>query len=80
MGEMVSGLMAVIAFVLALSLFIWLCFILPARMARKRGRNVAGWIVLFWILSPFWGIILLLILGDSSEKIRNDILNELKNK
>lgn len=80
MEEIVSGLMTIIFFALGLSLFIWLYIFLPARMARKRGRNVAGWIVLFWILSPFWGIILLLILGDSSEKIRNDILNELKNK
>lgn len=57
--------------------FIWLYILLPRKMAIKRGRNVLGWTLLFWFISPIWGIILLLILGDSKEKIREDIMKEL---
>lgn len=49
-------------------------------MAKKRGRSVVGWTILFWILNPFWGAILLLILGDSKEKIKQDILHEINNR
>ncbi|MBQ7042721.1 MAG: hypothetical protein IJN66_08470 [Muribaculaceae bacterium] len=48
-------------------------------MAKKRGRNPVGWVILFWILTPLWGAILLLILGDSKEKLRQDILDEINN-
>ena len=48
-------------------------------MAKKRGRNPVGWTILFWILTPFWGAILLLILGDSKKKIKQDILDEINN-
>ena len=61
-------------------LFIYLLlFYLPRKIAKKRGRSVVGWTILFWILNPFWGAILLLILGDSKEKIKQDILNEINN-
>lgn len=46
-------------------------------MASKRGRSVLGWVLLFWIISPLWGIIVLLVLGDSKQKIREDIMEEL---
>jgi len=51
---------------------------LPAQMARKRGRSVLGWVLLFWFLSPIWGVILLLIVGDSQEKISREIIEQLK--
>lgn len=47
-------------------------------MSRKRRRSAIGWVILFWLLSPFWGIILLLVLGDSKKKIREDLIEELK--
>jgi len=46
-------------------------------MARKRGRSAIGWVLLFWIISPLWGIIVLFALGDSKQKIREDIMEEL---
>ena len=49
---------------------------IPAKMARNRGRSALGWVLLTWILQPLWTIILLAILGDSSDKIRNDIRHE----
>lgn len=51
-------------------LFLWYFWgRLPAQMARKRGRSALGWVLLFWFLSPLWGAILLLVVGDSQEKI-----------
>ena len=60
-------------------LFLWYFWVrLPAQMARKRGRSALGWVLLFWFLSPIWGVILLLIAGDSQEKISREIIEQLK--
>ena len=60
-------------------LFVWYFWVrLPAQMARKRGRSALGWVLLFWFLSPIWGVILLLIVGDSQEKISREIIEQLK--
>ena len=58
----------------------WLWVLLPARMAKKRGRSRIGWVLLFWIISPFWGIIALLILGDSKKKIKEELIKEFSSK
>lgn len=64
---------------LASLLFLWYFWVrLPAQMARKRGRNALGWVLLFWFLSPIWGVILLLVVGDSQEKISREIIEQLK--
>ena len=75
MGTFFSAIFNIILFVAAIAFYVWLLILLPRNMAKKRGRNPVGWTILFWILSPFWGAILLLILGDSKEKIRQDILD-----
>ena len=62
---------------IAIILILWLYILLPVRMARKRGRSAIGWVLLFWIITPLWGIIVLLVLGDSKRKIREDIMDEL---
>lgn len=60
-------------------IFFWLFFIhIPAKMARTRGRSALGWVLLTWVLSPIWTIILLLILGDSPEKISRDVIQQLR--
>ena len=74
---MVEERILIIAIIVALILTLWLYIFLPASMARKRGRSVIGWVLLFWIISPLWGIIILLVLGDSKQKIREDIIEEL---
>ena len=57
----------------------WLLWIhIPAKMARTRGRSALGWVLLTWILSPLWTIILLLVLGDSSEKIASDVVKQIR--
>ena len=60
-------------------LFLWFFWVrLPAQMARTRGRSALGWVLLFWFISPVWGIVLLLIVGDSKEKISKEIIEQLK--
>lgn len=71
---------AAIAIGFVLILWFWIWFFLPANMAKKRGRSPIGWIILFWIITPFWGIIALFILGDSKKKIHKEIMEELSNK
>ena len=57
----------------------WLFWIhIPAKMARTRGRSALGWVLLTWILSPLWTIILLLILGDCSVKIARDVVKQIR--
>ena len=60
---------------------LWLFWIhIPASMARNRGRSALGWVLLAWVLSPLWVIIILLVLGDSKEKLSKDIIDQLKQK
>lgn len=73
MAETITSLTALI---IALSIVLGLYIFLPAKMARNRGRSAIGWVLLFWIVSPIWGIIFLLIIGDSKQKIRKDIIEE----
>lgn len=60
---------------------LWLFWIyIPASMARNRGRSALGWVLLAWVLTPLWVIIILLVLGDSKEKLSKDIIDQLKRK
>ena len=59
---------------------LWLWIFVPAKMARNRGRSAIGWVLLFWVITPFWGMIALWVLGDSKKKIRADIMEELHHK
>ena len=52
---------------------IWLLFVLPIRMAKKRVRNPIVLTLIFWIISPLWGTIILSIAGNS-DKNSNYIL------
>ena len=71
---------SIIASLIAAFVVLWLYVFLPISMARKRERSKLGWMLIFWITSPLLGIILLCILGDSKQKIRRDIIDELKKK
>ena len=64
---------------IAALLFLWFFWVrLPAQMARKRGRSALGWVLLTWILSPIWTVILLLIVGDSNEKVARDFADRMR--
>lgn len=72
---------APIIVLVAILVVLWLFWIhIPASMARNRGRSALGWVLLAWVLSPLWIIIILLILGDSKEKLSKDIIDQLKQK
>lgn len=70
----------IIALIVGLIITIYLWIVIPARMARERGRSEVGWVLLTWCLSPIWTIILLAILGDTKKKIKEDIINELSER
>ncbi len=65
-----------ISCILYVLFFLWFYIFLPIKMAKKRGRSELGWVLLFWLISPLWGAILLLVLGDSKEKIIKDLTEE----
>ena len=69
----ISAMWIVCIIAVAIGYIFWIH--IPATMARNRGRSALGWVLLTWILQPLWTIILLAILGDSSDKIREDIRN-----
>ena len=72
---------ALIIVSVAILVVLWLFWIhIPASMARNRGRSALGLVLLAWVLSPLWIIIILLILGDSKEKLSKDIIDQLKQK
>ena len=72
---------ALIIVSVAILVVLWLFWIhIPASMARNRGRSALGWVLLACVLSPLWIIIILLILGDSKEKLSKDIIDQLKQK
>ncbi len=57
---------AVIALV-ALVFAIWLAILLPARMARARGRRPLVWIAISLIGTPLLSIMLLVALGPVTQ-------------
>lgn len=77
---MAYTIMGIAGLIVGIVIFAYFWFIIPARMARKRGRSEVGWVILAWCISPFWVYILLAILGDTKEKIKQDIINEIRNE
>ena len=72
---------APIIVLIAIVVVLWLFWIhIPASMARNRGRSALGWVLLAWVLTPLWVIIILLVLGDSKEKLAKDIIDLIKRK
>ncbi|MDD7461748.1 MAG: hypothetical protein PUK67_04635 [Prevotellaceae bacterium] len=61
-----------IFFMLAVLAFVFSFFYLVGKMARNRGRNVPAWVILSFFVTPFWAIILLLLIGHSHDYYRND--------
>ena len=49
--------------------YVFLC-VLVGRYAKKHSRSFWGFFILSLILSPFWGIIIAIIVGGETEKQR----------
>lgn len=70
MDNVYSALSALLGFTIVIALFA-----LPVMMARRRGRSVGGWLALSFFITPIWAAIALAVLGDSTEKVRDEIIN-----
>ena len=57
-------LLIIAGIVLSILLLIHFWILLPIKMARKRSRDPLGWVLIFWLLSPIWGILILWLVGD----------------
>jgi hypothetical protein len=68
MENAMSGFFGIILGLLALYLVVWIYFLLPVRMAEKRGRSVFGWVLLSLIFSPILACLLLWLLGDDPNR------------
>lgn len=68
---------SILSALLGLAIVITL-FALPVTMAKRRGRSVGGWLTLSFFITPIWAAILLALLGDSNEKVRDEILEEMR--
>lgn len=75
--DTLSAILSITLLFIVLIVLLWLYILLPVNMAKKRGRSVAGWIILFWIISPLWGTIALLVLGDSKKKLKEEIYKHI---
>lgn len=65
MVELVSMLVAIVAVGVLLYGIVWLVFLLPADMARERGRDPFVWVLISIVGNPLLAILLLAALGDS---------------
>lgn len=74
---MVEHIYEVVGVVIAITVVVGL-YALPVRMAKRRGRSAGGWFALSLFITPFWAAIALAVLGDSKEKIRDEIINEMQ--
>lgn len=73
-GTWVDALLGVVMILLVFVFYIYI----PIKMAKARGRNALGWVVAFILISPMVGIVLLLAVGDSNEKLTRNILSHLQ--
>lgn len=58
------------AILIGIFLFYILLCVLVGRYAKKHSRSFWGFFILSVILSPFWGIIIAIIVGGETEKQR----------
>lgn len=74
-----SGVLGTIfaIFFVAIILAVIIClYVIVGKMANKRGRNAAGYIILSLFTSPFIVMIILAILGETDDKREERIIEE----
>ncbi|PID36672.1 MAG: hypothetical protein CR993_03330 [Rhodobacterales bacterium] len=62
---MLNILPSLLLLLLFLVLIFWLYILLPAGMAKRRGRSAVIWVLICLVSSPLLGCLLLLALGDA---------------
>lgn len=60
-----DALLPILLGLVALYIVLWLFILLPADMARSRGRSAFGWVLMSLIFSPILACLLLLLLGHT---------------
>lgn len=65
---MIEGLFFLIFGLVALYFVLWICILLPARMAEARGRSALGWVLLSILFSPILACLLLWLLGNNPNR------------
>ncbi len=65
MIELISMLVVIAAGLVLLYGIVWLVFLLPADMARERGRDPFVWVLISIVGNPLLAILLLAALGDA---------------
>ena len=61
---MIEALFALLLGLVALYFGLWIFILLPADMAKARGRSAFGWVLVSIFFSPILACLLLWLLGD----------------
>lgn len=61
--------MELILTLVALFLVLWFYIILPADMAKKRGRSQLFWVLISIVFTPFVSILALMFLGSRTRQV-----------
>lgn len=68
-------LLVIIVATLIIALLV-LFMVIVVKMANKRGRSAFGWFILSLITSPFLGILVLALIGETEAKRKERIIEE----
>ncbi|MBR1625766.1 MAG: hypothetical protein IJ681_01335 [Bacteroidales bacterium] len=71
--DLADSLFPIFALLIIIGLIYLFYFLIPIKMAKKRGRNKTFWVILCFVLSPIWTYIILAIAGDSNRKRKQDM-------
>jgi len=70
-----KGFLIAIA-VIASALLVIMLYVIPVKMANKRGRSAFGWFVFSIFFSPVLAMVFLAVLGETDEKRHERIREE----
>jgi hypothetical protein len=62
---MVESVFFIALMLASLLVVLWLFILLPAGMAKNRGRSAFGWVLLSLLFSPILACLLLWLLGNN---------------
>lgn len=65
MGDLSLMIFTLLWALFVLYVLLWLYILLPAEMARNRGRSQAVWVLFSILVTPFLAILLLWALGEA---------------
>ena len=63
-----SELAGILPTVLVGAAILWVCLVLPYKLAKERGRNALYWVAIGLLLNPLIIILMLLLIGHAEPK------------